>query len=182
MIALAAEHAIESGAQNVSFQIGDAEHLEFDDGSFDRVYCRLGLHHFSEPARAIREMVRVVKKPGHVILADLVSSADPSAREAHNRIELARDPTHVKMFSPRELRLLVDACGLSLEQEKSWQSRRRFADWMRLVGADSGRINRTRRLMMDAARRNSTDLDISGGENSLEFTHRWMVMLTLALA
>ncbi|GAB4323462.1 MAG: class I SAM-dependent methyltransferase [Candidatus Zixiibacteriota bacterium] len=182
MIALAAERTIESGVPNVSFQVGTVETLEFEDASFDRVYCRLGLHHFAEPRVALNEMIRVVKKPGHIILADLVSSEDPARRDAHNRIEKSRDPTHVAMLSPRQMRALVAESGLSLEREVMWETRRRFNDWMRLIGADKGRIDRTRRLMLEAARRGSTDLKISGGGNSLEFSHRWMVMLTLALA
>jgi ubiquinone/menaquinone biosynthesis C-methylase UbiE len=182
MIALAAERTIESGLPNISFQVGTVEALGFEDSSFDRVYCRLGLHHFPDPQAALHEMIRVVKKPGHIILADLVSSEDPSRRDLHNRIEKSRDPTHVGMMSPRQMRTLIADANLTLEREYIWESRRRFNEWMKMIGADPGRIERTRRLMMQAARKQSTDLQISGGESSLEFTHRWMVALTLALA
>lgn len=182
MIALAAERTIESGVANVSFQVGSVEHLEFPDASFDRVFCRLGLHHFADPKAALDEMIRVVRKPGHIIVADLVSSEDPDRREVHNKIEKSRDPTHVSMLSARQMRALLADCGLSIEREMTWDTRRRFNEWMRLVGADKGRFDRTRRLMLEAARKETTDLQITGGENSLEFTHRWMVALTLALA
>jgi SAM-dependent methyltransferase len=181
MIALASERAIEAGANNVSFQVGDAANLELPDGTFDRVFCRLGVHHFSDPAKALQEMVRVVKTLGHLIIADIISSEDPSWREAHNRIEHSRDPSHQGMLSPRQIRALLEGAGLSLENVTHWQTRRRFTEWMRLVDADKSMIERTHRLMQEAAKKKSTDLDIAISGNSIEFTHRWMACLALKL-
>jgi ubiquinone/menaquinone biosynthesis C-methylase UbiE len=48
--------------------------LPFDDGSFDRVVSHWAVHNLPSPgerARAIREMVRVVRPGGHVVLADI---------------------------------------------------------------------------------------------------------------
>jgi SAM-dependent methyltransferase len=49
------------------FRVGDAEHLPFEDRSFDIVAVHDGLHHLDNPARAIREMARVARE-GVVIL------------------------------------------------------------------------------------------------------------------
>lgn len=180
-IALAAERSIEAGAKNLTFVEGDAEQLELPNASFDRVYCRLGIHHFQSPLRVIAEMVRVVKKPGHIILADLVSSENPAVREAHNKIERARDPSHVEMLSPLQIRALLAESGLTLEREVAWETRRRFDDWMKLIGAEKGTFDRTQRLMLEAAKKKTTDLEIDGRGNSMEFTHRWLAVMALAL-
>lgn len=47
---------------------GDACHLRFNDGTFDRVLSMLVLHFVAEPERAIAEMLRVVR-PGGVVAA-----------------------------------------------------------------------------------------------------------------
>jgi len=181
MVALASERAIEAGAQNVSFQVGDAVNLQFADDTFDRVFCRLGIHHFPHPAEAIGEMVRTLKSPGYLIVADIVSSEDPAWREAHNRIERARDPSHHEMLSPRQVRAILNEAGLSLEAESHWQTRRRFSDWMRIVNADRQTTERTRKLLQEAAKKKSTDLDIATQGNNIEFTHRWMACRALKL-
>ena len=181
MIAIASERAIEAGAKNVSFQVGDAAHLEFPDGTFDRVFCRLGIHHFRDPLLAMREMMRVLKTPGHLIVADIVSSEDPAWREAHNRIEHSRDPSHERMLSRREFGVLLDETGLSVEKVTHWHTRRRFHEWMRLAGADKPTIERTRRLIQEAAKKKSTDLDIATRGNNTEFTHQWMACVALKL-
>ncbi len=47
--------------------MADATNLPFPDNTFDVVSVHDGLHHLSEPWKAVREMVRVAKK-GIVII------------------------------------------------------------------------------------------------------------------
>ena len=49
-----------------AFTEGDAESLPFNDGEFDAVICCFGLLHFADPARALREVARVLK-PGGIV-------------------------------------------------------------------------------------------------------------------
>jgi ubiquinone/menaquinone biosynthesis C-methylase UbiE len=51
--------------------IADAEELPFDDASFDLVNCRFLLEYLPAPERAVREMVRVCRPGGRVLLQDL---------------------------------------------------------------------------------------------------------------
>jgi ubiquinone/menaquinone biosynthesis C-methylase UbiE len=46
--------------------IADAHRLPFPDGAFDAVFCSGTLHHLSDPARGLAEMVRVTKPGGRV--------------------------------------------------------------------------------------------------------------------
>jgi ubiquinone/menaquinone biosynthesis C-methylase UbiE len=56
------------GVEGLSFEVGDAASLPFDDASFD--VCRIDrvLQHIAEPVPAIGEMVRVLR-PGGVLVA-----------------------------------------------------------------------------------------------------------------
>lgn len=51
--------------------VGDAAILPFEDGSFDLVYCRFLLEYLRDPEQAVREMVRVCRPGGRVLLQDL---------------------------------------------------------------------------------------------------------------
>lgn len=47
---------------------GIAETLPFPDHTFDRVLCHSAIDHFADPERGIREMARVVKSDGRLII------------------------------------------------------------------------------------------------------------------
>lgn len=60
----------------VTFQIANAEDLQFDDDSFDRTVNTCLLHHLRDPDRALKEWRRVVK-PGGVV--SIYLNNDPGA-------------------------------------------------------------------------------------------------------
>jgi len=57
-----------AGVSNIDFQQGDVNQLSLSDGSFDITHCHQMLCHLSDPAAALREMLRVTK-PGGVVAA-----------------------------------------------------------------------------------------------------------------
>jgi ubiquinone/menaquinone biosynthesis C-methylase UbiE len=65
---IAEKRARERGLVNVRFQQADVHSLPFAGASFDRVTCRLGIMFFSDLARALSEIHRVLKPGGRVAL------------------------------------------------------------------------------------------------------------------
>lgn len=65
---LARERARQRGLTNVEFRTADVHDLGFEEGSFDRVTSRLGVMFFADPARAFREMCRVLKPGGRATM------------------------------------------------------------------------------------------------------------------
>lgn len=61
--------------ERVEFKAMDAEALTFEDASFDAVVSLFALLHFPNPAMALREMFRVLKPGGTLVVA--VGSAPP---------------------------------------------------------------------------------------------------------
>lgn len=58
-------------ADQLETRVADVEHLPFDDASFDLVVSFTGLHCFPDPARAVVEMVRVLR-PGGVLTGSAI--------------------------------------------------------------------------------------------------------------
>jgi ubiquinone/menaquinone biosynthesis C-methylase UbiE len=67
MLADARKQIAEANADVVLVR-GIAEHLPFSDRSFDQVICHSAIDHFAEPDRCIREMTRVLRLDGRLVL------------------------------------------------------------------------------------------------------------------
>ena len=68
MLVAAETEARKAGVSNITFKQADAESLPFSDESFDAVTCRLGVMFFTNPVRALGEMLRVLKPGGRAAL------------------------------------------------------------------------------------------------------------------
>ena len=70
MVAEAQRRADGSGLP-IEFVEGDAQALDFPDASFDRTRAERVLIHLADPAGAVREMARVTRPGGLVVVSDL---------------------------------------------------------------------------------------------------------------
>lgn len=91
----------------------DAAALPFDDASFDTVVCALTLCSIPDPARAIREMHRVLVPGGTLLLLDHVASSWLPLRLAQRMVELASVRAAGEHFTRRQ-RPLVEATGFTI--------------------------------------------------------------------
>jgi ubiquinone/menaquinone biosynthesis C-methylase UbiE len=57
---------------NVEFRRGDLQHLPLDDASADVVVANMALHHAPDPVAMLREMARVCKPGGRVVITDAI--------------------------------------------------------------------------------------------------------------
>lgn len=105
----------ERSIRNLSFRSGDVHQLPFPDGDFSIVVCRLAVHHFENPERVLREMVRVCRPRGVVLVEDIIASEHPGRAAHQNRIEKLRDPSHVQAYPLSRLLQLFAAAGLEVE-------------------------------------------------------------------
>lgn len=56
---------------NLNFYLADASHLPFDSDSYDIAFTRFLLEYIKKPENVIKEMIRVVRPGGYVLLQDL---------------------------------------------------------------------------------------------------------------
>jgi ubiquinone/menaquinone biosynthesis C-methylase UbiE len=87
-IALCRENAKAAGV-DIDFRQGDAAQLPFTDGEFDFVFCRAAFKNFGDPVGALREMRRVLKPGGTILIEDM--------RENATDAEIAREVSGMKM-------------------------------------------------------------------------------------
>jgi SAM-dependent methyltransferase len=112
-------------ADHARFVVGDAQSLELPDGTFDRTLSLLVMNFIPDPAKALREMIRVTRAGGIVAAAvwdygdgmemlrlfwDEAVARDPGVG--------SRDERHMPLCRKGDLGRLWRAHGLSAVEEK----------------------------------------------------------------
>lgn len=82
------------GMENLSWRIGAADPLPYDDGRFSLVITRYSFHHFTDARRVLDEMIRVCRSGGRVVIADVV--LPESKAGMFDSMERMRDPSHTQ--------------------------------------------------------------------------------------
>ncbi len=90
--------------RNVEFRHGDATALPIADGEVDAALAHMVLHYVASPAEAIREMARVVRQGGRVVIVDFVEQDD--------------DRRHSREWMRRELGVLWE--GFDPDRVHGW--------------------------------------------------------------
>jgi ubiquinone/menaquinone biosynthesis C-methylase UbiE len=78
MIELARVNAAREGLTNVQFSVGDAKRIPYANETFDLVICHQLLHQLPDPAVALREIDRVAKRRGGVLVRDVRRLPEPA--------------------------------------------------------------------------------------------------------
>ena len=87
----------------------------FKNGVFDMVFCVLSLYHFSDPLAALKEIKRVLKKGGRLILCEYEAPADPGLRAVLTESFQLAHPDY-RFYTGAELYALISEAGLSKER------------------------------------------------------------------
>jgi SAM-dependent methyltransferase len=119
MLEQARARAARLGLTNAHFDLGDSTSLPYPDASFSRVLTRYSFHHLQEPAFTLREMARVCRPGGTITVCDAAPALEK--RDAYNRMEKVRDPSHAAALCPEELARLFAEQGLQIYHRQQYR-------------------------------------------------------------
>lgn len=125
-----------AAVENVSFVQGDCLALPFAAGSFDLTATVRTVHHLARPELAVAETARVTRPGGRLLVVDQIASVDPLEALAHNRIERLRDPSHVRVLSDQDFRVLFEANSLRLLRFEVEREERDLGEFLDLAGCE----------------------------------------------
>ena len=147
MLDAVAAEARKRGLANVSTERGTAEALPFADGSFDVVFTRMSAHHWHDVAAGLAGMRRVLRPRGLAAVVDVVA---PEGNALHDTflqaVEILRDPSHVRDYSPTEWLALLRGAGFSPSAPVMARLRLDFATWVARIGTPDVQVRAIRAL------------------------------------
>lgn len=99
----------------ISFVQGDATNLQFEDATFDAVTMSYGLRNISDPERALREMARVTKPGGRLVICEFSHPTDPIFSPLYRIHQMVVMPTLARLVSSDDV-----AYDYLVETIQSW--------------------------------------------------------------
>lgn len=103
------EKAKELLGESADLKVGDSENLLWEDDTFDVIICNASFHHYPNPIAVLKEMKRVLKPDGRVIIAD--PWCPNPIRLLINLLLPLINSGDVKMYSGNEMTKMLENCG-----------------------------------------------------------------------
>jgi len=166
----------EKGVANVSWQQGDVSSLPYPDGHFSIVSTRFVFHHMEEPLIVLREMKRVCKPGGRVVVADMAPAAEKA--DALNEEERLRDPSHVRALPEHELLGLFAAAGLPEPSIGRYRVECDLEDLLSRSFPNPGDEARIRQIFAESIPANALDLNTRQENGKIYYSIPVTVMVT----
>jgi ubiquinone/menaquinone biosynthesis C-methylase UbiE len=151
MLATVRAVAAQRALPQIEARQASAEALPFADGSFDLVCSRYSAHHWHDVSAALREMRRVTRPGGAFLMIDLMGDESPLVDTHLQAVELLRDPSHVRDYSPSQWRGLARHAGFELQQDAFWPTRMDFGSWVERMRTPPASVAAIRGLLAGAA-------------------------------
>jgi len=173
---LTAEMLAEARAsQEGMFVRGDAERLPFADGTFDAAVTRNALHHIADPGAVLRDMARVLRPAGRLIVEDIRAPDDPGRRAYHEEIERLRDPSHTRSLTEEELRALGAEAGLTEPRGLRAKFVIDFEEWIERAYPAPADRRRARSMMESSVDEDRCGLRVFWHDGRLKFERESML-------
>lgn len=155
--------------------VADGARLPFGSRAVELVASAQALHHIWEPLPILKEMRRVMREDGRVLIVDQVSTERYEEAVAMNKLETVRDPSHASARPPSALRTLLRVAGLHIISEHIAEGRERFSNWMWPGEFPDERIERVKRFIDTHGP--ATGMDFCRDGDDYVFTRRRIMLL-----
>lgn len=149
MLAVVEAAARERGLSNIRTRQGAVEQLPFDDASFCAVVSRMSAHHWRDVPAALAEIRRVLKPSGKVVLIDIAGATDPLCDTWLQSVELLRDTSHVRDYTPADWRAMFEAAGFGADAiavSDIWHIGMEFDSWVKRMRTEPVAVEAIRHL------------------------------------
>ncbi len=150
MLSVVALAAKERQLPNIETHQGLAEKLPFNDAEFDIVITRFSAHHWLDVPMALKEIHRVLKPQGTVLISDITAPENPLHDTTLQAVELLRDASHVRDYRISEWQRMLREINMTADIVGQWKLVMKFDEWTARMQTPAVRIQAIRSLFQSA--------------------------------
>jgi SAM-dependent methyltransferase len=151
MLAAVARTAREKGLSNIETVEAPAEHLPFEDETFDFVASRFSAHHWRDFDAGLREARRTLKRGGRAAFVDVYAPGQALFDTHLQAIELLRDHSHVRDYTSAQWLDTLGRSGFAIEVCRTWRLRMDFPVWIARMQTPDDNMKAIRALQIAAS-------------------------------
>ena len=160
MLAVVAGAAQERGLHNIVTEQGDVASLPYADASFCMVVTRFSAHHWLDVPAALREVKRVLKPNGLLVVIDITAPEAPLHDTTLQAVELLRDGSHVRDYRRSEWTAMLQTAGFRPERAGDWKLQMVFDEWTARMRTPAERVAAIRSLFASAPQETLSYFDV----------------------
>lgn len=151
MLSVVSQTAKERGLNNLTTVQGYAEQQPFADSQFDIVASRYSAHHWHDVGKSLRELHRITKPNGKLIIMDVVSPGHPVLDIWLQTIEALRDTSHVRDYTPGEWLTFLTEAGFTINNIARHRLTLSFDTWVKRMRTPTQLVEAIRAYQVTAA-------------------------------
>jgi SAM-dependent methyltransferase len=151
MLAAVARTAHERGLDNIETAEAPAEHLPFEDGTFDFVASRFSAHHWRDFDAGLREARRTLKRGGRAAFVDVYAPGQALFDTHLQAVELLRDHSHVRDYTSAQWLDTLGRSGFAVDACRTWRLRMDFPVWIARMQTPDVNVKAIRALQVAAS-------------------------------
>ncbi len=115
MVEVGTDLAHKNGLENLTYKLGDIEHVPLADRSVDLAILSQALHHAQHPQAAVQEAFRILRPGGQLLVLDLNEHNFEKARELYADVWLGFKESALHTFLKRAGFLKVEVASVAKE-------------------------------------------------------------------
>ncbi len=151
MLAAVARTAREKGLSNIETAQAPAEHLPFEDETFDFVASRFSAHHWRDFDAGLREARRTLKRGGRAAFVDVYAPGQALFDTHLQAVELLRDHSHVRDYTSAQWLDTLGRSGFAIDACRTWRLRMDFPVWIARMQTPQENVKAIRALQIAAS-------------------------------
>jgi ubiquinone/menaquinone biosynthesis C-methylase UbiE len=115
------DNAREASASNLAATVAWANDLPLGDASADRALCRSVLHHLAEPDSVYREIARMLRPGGCLVLQTPCNYWEPAFGDLLAELMMRIDDSHPRFYySPADITSGLERAGFDVSAPDCW--------------------------------------------------------------